>query len=361
MKNMLDKQNNEENLLEDPENSIESREDISTEESVFEEVLRESEEEISCEPEAENTDDSEDITCENTDTDTNSTPEYEARDNNADGEESLENADTDKDGEREEILHDINSVATDISLDSYESNAEKAEEATTVNAVRSTIKSKAQQILTTEKMVGIGIFSALAFVASLFVRFPVQFLTFDAKDAVITIAAFVYGPLSAVLISLIVAFIEMITVSTTMWYGFLMNFASSAIFSVTASIIYRKKRNLNGAIISLYSAIAATVGIMVLLNIFITPLYFGLPVAAPMVMEMLPTLLLPFNFAKALMNSAIVMLIYKPVVTALKRLGIVKTHGGSSAMTFNRTTKIILALGAVGLVLSIAIFIILVL
>lgn len=212
----------------------------------------------------------------------------------------------------------------------------------------------------TYEMVGIGIFSALAFVVSLFVRFPVQFLTFDAKDAVITIAAFVYGPLSAVIISLIVAFIEMITVSNTMWYGFLMNFASSAIFAVTASLIYRKKRNLNGAIIGLYSAIAATVGIMLLLNIFITPLYFGLPVAAPMVMEMLPTLLLPFNFAKALMNSAIVMIIYKPVVTALKRIGIVKTQGGAAAMTFNRTTKIILALGAVGLAVSIAIFLILV-
>ena len=215
--------------------------------------------------------------------------------------------------------------------------------------------------ISTEKMVGIGIFSALAFVVSLFVRFPVQFLTFDAKDAVITIAAFVYGPVSAAIISLIVAFIEMITISTTGWYGFLMNFASSAVFAVVASIIYRKKRNLNGAIIGLYSAIAATVGVMLLLNIFITPLYFGLPVAAPMVMEMLPSLLLPFNFAKALMNSAIVMFIYKPVVTALKRLNIVKTQGGAAAMTFNRTTKIILALGAVGLAISIAIFLILVL
>ena len=218
------------------------------------------------------------------------------------------------------------------------------------------IVSKKKPIITTEKMVGIGIFSALAFVVSLFVRFPIQFLTFDAKDAVITIAAFVYGPLSAVIISLIVAFIEMITVSTTMWYGFLMNFASSAIFATTASLIYRKKRNLNGAIIGLYSAIAATVGVMLLLNIFVTPLYFGLPVAAPMVMEMLPTLLLPFNFAKALMNSAIVMIIYKPVVTALKRIGILKTQGGKAAMTFNRTTKIILALGLVGLAVSITIF-----
>lgn len=214
----------------------------------------------------------------------------------------------------------------------------------------------------TEKMAGIAIFSALAFVVSLVVRFPVQFLTFDAKDAVITIAAFVYGPLSAVIISFLAALIEMVTISTTGWYGFLMNFASSAVFSLTASLIYTKKRNLNGALISLYSAIGTTVGVMILLNIFITPLYFGMPVASPMVMEMLPTLLLPFNFSKALMNSAFVMLLYKPLVTALKRLNIVKSQGEKApSMTFNKTTKTILILGALGLVVSIVIFLILIL
>ena len=129
----------------------------------------------------------------------------------------------------------------------------------------------------TEKMVGIAIFAALAFVVSLVVRFPVQFLTFDAKDAVITIAAFVYGPVSAVIISFLAALIEMITISTTGWYGFLMNFASSAAFSLTASLIYKKKRNLNGAIISLYSAIGATVGVMLLLNLLVTPLQKPIP------------------------------------------------------------------------------------
>ena len=217
----------------------------------------------------------------------------------------------------------------------------------------------------TEKMVGIAIFSALAFVVSLVVRFPVQFLTFDAKDAVITIAAFVYGPLSGVIISFLAAFIELVTISTTGWYGFIMNFASSAVFALTASLIYTRKRNLNGALIGLYSSIAATVGVMILLNLFVTPLYLqyvGAPITNADMVAMLPGLLLPFNFAKSLMNSAIVMLLYKPLVTALKRLNIVKSQGGKApSMTFNKTTKIILILGAVGLVLSITIFLILIL
>lgn len=341
MENTFDKNNNEENVLENTtpilDGNEEDRSDI-VEESVLEEIKREADEAAPSEEADVDTDDTESLEV--------AEAEEPIADDIPEEENSIE--DTSEDGASIE----------DLTVE--ESPAEESIENDPDDSPAPIISKKAKTMLTTEKMVGIGIFSALAFVVSLFVRFPVQFLTFDAKDAVITIAAFVYGPLSAVIISFIVAFIEMITVSTTMWYGFLMNFASSAIFSVTASIIYRKKRNLNGAIIGLYSAIAATVGVMLLLNIFITPLYFGLPVAAPMVMEMLPTLLLPFNFAKALMNSAIVMFIYKPVVTALKRLGIVKTQGGSSAMTFNRTTKIILALGAVGLVISIAIFLILV-
>ena len=221
------------------------------------------------------------------------------------------------------------------------------------------MKNKNTQAFSTEKMVGIGIFSALAFVVSLVIRFPVNFLTFDAKDAVITIASFVYGPVSGVIISFIAAFVELLTISTTGWYGFLMNFASSATFALTASLIYTKKRDFNGALIGLYSAVATTVSVMLILNIFVTPLYFkyiGVPMTTADVIDLIPALLLPFNFAKALMNSAIVMLLYKPLVTALKRLNIVKTSGGAAAMTFNSTTKIILGLGAAGLVVSIIIF-----
>ena len=40
------------------------------------------------------------------------------------------------------------------------------------------------------------------------------------------IAGLLYGPLTSVLISVIVSFIEMITISTTGPYGFLMNMVS---------------------------------------------------------------------------------------------------------------------------------------
>ena len=53
-----------------------------------------------------------------------------------------------------------------------------------------------------------------------------------------------------------------------------------------------------------------------------TPLYVeGMTVAG--VAKMIPTLLLPFNLTKALLNAAIVLTIYKPVSRVMKRMGVV--------------------------------------
>ena len=76
-------------------------------------------------------------------------------------------------------------------------------------------------------------------------------------------------------------------------------------------------------------------------------------------MNMLPTLLLPFNLAKALMNSAIAMYLYKPLLAALREARLLE--GTSKNMfTFNRNTKIILAAGSVAIVVSAIIFVILI-
>ncbi len=46
------------------------------------------------------------------------------------------------------------------------------------------------------------------------------FLTYDPKDVIITIGGFIYGPAEVLIISFIVAFLEMITVSDTGIIGF---------------------------------------------------------------------------------------------------------------------------------------------
>lgn len=219
--------------------------------------------------------------------------------------------------------------------------------------------------LDTKKYIGIAIFSAFAFVVALVcnvIPAVAGFLSLDVKDSVIAIASFVYGPISAVIISFIAAFIELITFSTTGWYGFVMNFASSAVFSLTASLIYKKMRSINGALVSFGAAILLTTSVMLLLNKFVTPIYLfdyvgAMPESAARdyVSSILPTVLLPFNFAKALLNSSVAMLLYKPIVTALRKAKIANL-GGST--TFNKGSVVIISVGAVALIAALIILLV---
>ncbi|MBE6643967.1 MAG: ECF transporter S component [Ruminococcaceae bacterium] len=215
-------------------------------------------------------------------------------------------------------------------------------------------QNKKQKFFDAKRLVGMAMFAALAYGVTFVFRIPVQFLTFDAKDAVLTIAAFIYGPASAIIMSLIPALIEFITISSTGFWGFLMNFASSACFSFTASVIYKYRRSFNGAIIGLYASVLATTALMMVLNILVTPIY--MKVSREVVINLLPTLLLPFNFAKALMNAAITMLIYKPVSIAMKRAKLIQ---GKMDSKFNKQSVIMLIIGGVTLAAAVTIFIVL--
>ena len=217
----------------------------------------------------------------------------------------------------------------------------------------------------TKKLVGIAMFAALAYCVAYFCSFIPEvagFLSLDAKDAVIAIASFIYGPVAGVLISFVAAFIEFLTFgSATAWYGFIMNFASSAVFSVTASFIYRKWRNTNGALLAFLSAISATVAVMLLLNIFVTPIYlvkfYAMPenIATQTVMDMLATTLIPFNAAKSLLNSAVAMMLYKPITTAMRRAGLLK---GQGKMQINRAFVLVYVTAIITLAVAVIILII---
>lgn len=154
-------------------------------------------------------------------------------------------------------------------------------------------------------------------------RFKVGFLTFDFKDAVIAVVSFLFGPLYGVSTAGIVALLELVTVSDTGIYGLIMNFCSSATFAFTCGIIYKYKRSFSGAIFAAAAAVIAVTVAMMLANVLVTPFYMG--VSTETVINMMPTLLLPFNLCKATMNAAITLIIYKPLTVNLKKLGLVKS------------------------------------
>lgn len=158
---------------------------------------------------------------------------------------------------------------------------------------------------------------ALAVLLVTVARVPVvMFLKYEPKDVIITIGGFIYGPLTAAVISLCTAFIEMITISSEGFIGFIMNFLSSAAFAVPAAYIYSKKRTISGAVIGLLTGVVSVCAVMMLWNYLITPLYMN--VARADVAAMLPTVFFPFNLLKGTLNAAFSIIIYKPVVKTLR-------------------------------------------
>jgi len=136
-----------------------------------------------------------------------------------------------------------------------------------------------------------------------------------------TIGAMYFGPLAGFTMALIVSFLELITISTTELYGFIMNLLSSTVFVCVGTLIYKFRRSMAGAVAGMTASVVAMTAVMVCANMVITPFYMNCTVDE--VIALIPTLLFPFNLTKAVINAAIVFLLYKPVSHALKASGFV--------------------------------------
>ena len=184
------------------------------------------------------------------------------------------------------------------------------------------MNSKAKKIST------IGMLSALAYASVILCRVPVVlFLKYEPKDIIIALGGFLFGPMTSFYISVIVSFTEMMTVSDTGIIGCVMNILASCAFACVAAAIYKRKRTLHGAIAGLAAGVLSMVIVMLAWNYLITPIYMGYPREA--VVELLLPAILPFNLLKGGLNAAFTFLLYKPVVHALRKSGLLGQSGSS--------------------------------
>ncbi len=171
----------------------------------------------------------------------------------------------------------------------------------------------------TRTIVAVGVFCALAYVCCVLFHFKAGFLSFDLKDAVMTVAAMLFGPVYGLAMSIIVSTIESLTIGTTQLYGYIMDILSSVTFICVGSLIYSRMRNMTGALLGMMMSIVSMTAVMIGANLIITPFYMG--VTSADVAAMIPTLLLPFNLTKAVFNAALVFILYKPISRALRLSG----------------------------------------
>ena len=167
---------------------------------------------------------------------------------------------------------------------------------------------------------------------------PVMFLDFDFKHVTVCVGGFTFGPMAAAIIGILASFIEFITFSGTGPFGFLMNALGTCSFCCTASWVYKRNHSKKGAVLGLSAGLVVMVIVMLLWNYLITPIYMtvnGELVTRAQVAAMLPTLFFPFNLAKGGMNMAATLLLYKPVVTALRKSGLVPPSQSTESKKLN--------------------------
>ena len=182
---------------------------------------------------------------------------------------------------------------------------------------------KETKMMDVRRLTVTAMLSALAYacVALSNLIFPIKiagFLSLEPKDCILAVGAFIYGPVTGFMMSLIVALVEFLTVSTTGWIGLIMNVLSSALFVCPAALIYKRRRTVRGALLGLLAGAAAMTAGMLLWNYLITPLYMGVP--RNVVVGMLLPVILPFNLIKLAANGILACALYRAVRVPLSRL-----------------------------------------
>ena len=132
----------------------------------------------------------------------------------------------------------------------------------------------------TRKLTTIAMLAAISIVLVALIHFPIipgaTFLEYDPADVSILVGTFLFGP-----------------------------------WAVLAGSIYQKWHTRKGALVGLLLGSLAMTAVMCLCNLIFTPLFMG--GTAKDVAAMLIPIIIPFNLVKALGNSAITYLVYKPI------------------------------------------------
>ncbi|MFT8638580.1 MAG: ECF transporter S component [Bifidobacterium sp.] len=161
-----------------------------------------------------------------------------------------------------------------------------------------------------------ALFVALAIVAS-FIEFPIfpaaPYLKYDPSGIVSLIAGFAFGPMAAVLVSILSWIPHMFADPL----GSIMAIAVALGLSVPASLLYRRFHSRIGALYGILLGSVCALAIALLGNLVITPLYANISVSQ--VVAMILPILLPFNLLKLVIHGTVTFIIYKPVSMLVKR------------------------------------------
>ena len=172
------------------------------------------------------------------------------------------------------------------------------------------------------KMVKMALLVAISIVLVVLVHFPIfpaaPFLEYDPADIPIFIGTFAFGPTAGFVLTVLVSVVQGTTVSAgSQIWGILMHIMATGSFAIVAGNIYKTRKSRKTAIIALAVGVVVMTSVMCVANLFITPIYSGMPMSA--VAAMIPPIILPLNLIKSGVNAVITFLLYKRISPLLHK------------------------------------------
>ena len=191
-----------------------------------------------------------------------------------------------------------------------------------------------KNVFTVKNMAGMGVFTALAFVAyciipeiPIFPGTPADFLKLDFSNVFIILAGFMYGPIPAIIITLAKEALHL-PFGTTMGVGELANVIMTTAYILFPTIMYRYKKGIKFVIFSLAVACVIQIAVSLIVNRFINFPFFiwlyKMPVSASEFFAMLWWYVLLFNVIKSIVVSLITLILYKRVKSLFRLINIME-------------------------------------
>ena len=170
-------------------------------------------------------------------------------------------------------------------------------------------------------MAGMAIFTALSYLCYTIIPeiqvFPAaDFLKLDFSNVFVMLAGFMYGPIPALIITVVKEALHL-PFGSTMGVGELANVIMTTSFVLFPSIIYRYKKGIKTVILSLTVACILQIAFSLIVNRFINFPFFvwlyEMPISAPDFFASLWWYVLLFNVIKSVCISVVTLVVYKRV------------------------------------------------
>ena len=158
----------------------------------------------------------------------------------------------------------------------------------------------------TRKLTTLGMLGALSILLVAFIHFPIfpqaPFLEYDGADIPILIAAFIFGPIEGIILTVAASIVQGITVSAESGYiGIIMHIFATGAFVAVSGIIFKRKKSTPVLILALLAGVIAQTAAMIIWNIIFTPIFMN--TSREVVMNMIVPIIMPFNIIKSGINA----------------------------------------------------------